>query len=204
MAQLAALVGYEPSPGVAANTELAFTIDPSSGAFGPALTGAGNGQVVPAASQSVTIPVGTRVQSVPVNPTQLPQPFRNFGRYSGAAPRGMPSRRSWRSRSRSLQSGNQVTTLHLHRKRCDEPEAGRYDSDLSANNAATESFTSLRTVKKVTVLGRREDHAGRSRRSAAHAGNAPPTAASDQAKPGTVSDITVTTTLNAGAVINQS
>ena len=45
---LAALVGYEPSPGVAANTSLAFTIDPATGAFGPALTGAGNGQVVPA------------------------------------------------------------------------------------------------------------------------------------------------------------
>ena len=72
---LAALVGYEPSPGVAANAALAFTIDPSTGAFGPALTGAGNGQVVPAASSSVTIPAGTRVQSIPNNPTQSPQPF---------------------------------------------------------------------------------------------------------------------------------
>lgn len=72
---LAALVGYQPSPGVAANTSLAFTIDPSTGAFGPALTGAGNGQVVPARSSSVTIPAGTRVQSIPNNPTQIPQPF---------------------------------------------------------------------------------------------------------------------------------
>jgi hypothetical protein len=72
---LAALVGYEPSPGVAASTSLAFTIDPSTGAFGPALTGAGNGQVVPATSSSVTIPAGTRVQSIPNNPTQTPQPF---------------------------------------------------------------------------------------------------------------------------------
>ena len=72
---LANLVGYEPSPGVAANTSLAFTIDPATGAFGPALTGAGNGQVVPVTSSSVTIPAGTRVQSIPNNPTQLPQPF---------------------------------------------------------------------------------------------------------------------------------
>jgi predicted phage baseplate assembly protein len=72
---LAALVGYRPSPGVAASASLAFSIDAATGAFGPALTGVANPQVVPAASATVTVPAGTRVQSIPNNPSQLPQPF---------------------------------------------------------------------------------------------------------------------------------
>ena len=72
---LAGLVGYVPSPGVAASTQLAFTLDPATGAFASALTGAGSGQVVPVTSSLVTIPAGTRVQSVPNSPGENPQPF---------------------------------------------------------------------------------------------------------------------------------
>ena len=54
---LAQLVGYKPSPGVAASTFLAFT-----------LTSA------PGSPDNVVIPAGTRVQSVP-NPGQQPQVF---------------------------------------------------------------------------------------------------------------------------------
>lgn len=54
---LAQLVGYKPSPGVAASTFLAFT-----------LTSA------PGSPDNVLIPAGTRVQSVP-NPGQQPQVF---------------------------------------------------------------------------------------------------------------------------------
>ncbi len=54
---LAQLVGYKPSPGVAASTFLAFT-----------LTSA------PGSPDNVLIPAGTRVQSVP-NPGQKPQVF---------------------------------------------------------------------------------------------------------------------------------
>jgi Baseplate J-like protein len=58
---LAQLIGYRPAPGVAASTALAFTLDTSPGQ--PAL-----------AAQPVTIPTGTRVQSVP-DPNQSPQNF---------------------------------------------------------------------------------------------------------------------------------
>lgn len=58
---LAQLIGYRPAPGVAASTALAFTLDTSPGQ--PAL-----------AAQPVTIPTGTRVQSVP-DANQSPQNF---------------------------------------------------------------------------------------------------------------------------------
>jgi hypothetical protein len=55
--ELAALVGYEPSPGVAASASLAFTLASA-----------------PGSPDSVLIPAGTRVQSVP-GPGQTPQVF---------------------------------------------------------------------------------------------------------------------------------
>jgi len=59
--ELARLIGYELAPGVAASTFLAFTLQESPGAPG-------------AAAQPVTLPVGTRVQSVP-GPDETPQSF---------------------------------------------------------------------------------------------------------------------------------
>ena len=59
--ELARLIGYQPSPGVAASTTLAFTLEDAPGA--PSLGAA-----------PVTVPVGTRVQSVP-GPDELPQTF---------------------------------------------------------------------------------------------------------------------------------
>ena len=55
--ELAALVGYEPSPGVAASAILAFTLSSA-----------------PGSPDNVLIPAGTRVQSVP-GPGQTPQVF---------------------------------------------------------------------------------------------------------------------------------
>jgi hypothetical protein len=55
--ELAALVGYQPSPGVAASAVLAFTLSSAPGSPSPVL-----------------IPAGTRVQSVP-GPGQSPQVF---------------------------------------------------------------------------------------------------------------------------------
>lgn len=55
--ELAALVGYRPSPGVAASAMLAFSLNSA-----------------PGAPDNVTIPAGTRVQSVP-GPGQTPQVF---------------------------------------------------------------------------------------------------------------------------------
>jgi hypothetical protein len=59
--ELARLIGYQLAPGVAAGTALAFTLDEALGA--PAL-----------AARLVTIPVGTRVQSLP-DPGQEAQNF---------------------------------------------------------------------------------------------------------------------------------
>ncbi len=75
--ELANLVGYRMSPGVAASAFLAFTIDPSAGAFGTALTAAVNAQVLPELVPSIIVPVGTRVQSIP-GPGEMPQTFETI------------------------------------------------------------------------------------------------------------------------------
>lgn len=59
--ELAKLIGYELSPGVAASTHLAFTLQEARG-------------LPRGAAETVTIPVGTRVQSVP-GPDEQPQSF---------------------------------------------------------------------------------------------------------------------------------
>lgn len=59
--ELARLIGYQPSPGVAASTYLAFMLEDAPGM--PSL-----------AARPVTIAVGTRVQSVP-GPDEQPQTF---------------------------------------------------------------------------------------------------------------------------------
>lgn len=59
--ELARLIGYRPSPGVAASTHLAFTLEDAPGM--PSLGAA-----------PVTVPIGTRVQSVP-GPDEQPQTF---------------------------------------------------------------------------------------------------------------------------------
>ena len=58
--ELAREIGYELAPGVAANVDLAFTVEDAVGA-----------------PDMVTVPVGTRVQSVP-GPGQLPQTFETI------------------------------------------------------------------------------------------------------------------------------
>jgi hypothetical protein len=75
--ELANLVGYRMSPGVAAVAYLAFTIDPSAGAFGTALTAPVNAQVVPEPAPSIVVPAGTRVQSIP-GPGEKPQAFETI------------------------------------------------------------------------------------------------------------------------------
>lgn len=62
--ELARLIGYRPSPGVAASTSLAFTLEASPGQLS-------------LAAQPVTIPAGTRVQSIP-DPGQMAQTFETI------------------------------------------------------------------------------------------------------------------------------
>lgn len=82
--QLANLVGYRMSPGVAADAYLAFTIDPSAGAFGTVLTATVNAQVMPEQVPMTIIPVGTRVQSIP-GPGQTPQTFETVEQINARA-----------------------------------------------------------------------------------------------------------------------
>lgn len=56
--ELARSIGYELRPGVAASTYLAFTIDPST-----------------TSNEKTTIPMGTKVQSIPTNGGKMPQMF---------------------------------------------------------------------------------------------------------------------------------
>ncbi len=90
VAWLANLVGYRMSPGVAADAFLAFTIDPSAGAYGavlstpanamlaqaftPAQPASAGAQSMPEQIPSTVIPIGTQVQSIP-GPGQTPQTF---------------------------------------------------------------------------------------------------------------------------------
>jgi predicted phage baseplate assembly protein len=62
--ELSRLIGYQPSPGVAASTYLAFALEDAPGM--PSL-----------AATPVTIPVGTRAQSVP-GPDEQPQTFETI------------------------------------------------------------------------------------------------------------------------------
>jgi predicted phage baseplate assembly protein len=72
--ELAALIGYQLRPGVAASTWLAFTIDDAPGATGTTLTPPTIAAVMPEAPQTVTIDIGAKVQSVP-GPGEQPQVY---------------------------------------------------------------------------------------------------------------------------------
>ncbi|HYJ87075.1 MAG TPA: putative baseplate assembly protein [Pyrinomonadaceae bacterium] len=72
--ELARLINYQLSPGVAASTYLAFTLEEAPGALGQTLTPGTSAQVSPAQIPPVTIDVGTKVQSVP-GPGELAQTF---------------------------------------------------------------------------------------------------------------------------------
>jgi hypothetical protein len=79
--QLANLVGYRMSPGVSASAYLAFTIDPTAGAFGTVLASPAVAQVLPELVPSVLVPAGTRVQSIP-GPGETPQTFETSAQIS--------------------------------------------------------------------------------------------------------------------------
>jgi hypothetical protein len=153
VAQLAALVGYRPSPGVAASTELAFTLDPASGAFGPALSGpllpgGGVGQMPADALKAVPIPTGTRVQSVPATPNELPQNFETVIDIQGRA--------AWNAISPRLSQPQQiiddlakdVTTLILSGAVTNLKPG---DPILILKNSSDSNFNQLRFVHKVTI-----------------------------------------------------
>jgi predicted phage baseplate assembly protein len=82
--ELAQLIGYELRPGVAASTCLAFTLDDSPGAFGTTLVPPTTAAVLPEAAPTVTVDVGTKVQSVP-GPNEMPQTFETIEKINARA-----------------------------------------------------------------------------------------------------------------------
>lgn len=80
--ELARLIGYELDPGVAATVYLAFTIEDAPGGFGRALSVASTMPTAPEEAPPVTIPVGTKVQTVP-GPDELPQTFETIEEIEG-------------------------------------------------------------------------------------------------------------------------
>lgn len=98
VAWLANLVGYRMSPGVAADACLAFTIDPSAGAFGAVINTPPNPMLaqafsaphaappgprsMPAQLPSIVIPRGTQVKSV-AGPGQMPQTYETVDQIDG-------------------------------------------------------------------------------------------------------------------------
>ncbi len=78
--QLARLIGYRLSPGVAAGAYLAFTLEDTAGTAVSSAVGAASGAAARTASedpQPVTIDIGTRVQSIP-GQDELPQTFETI------------------------------------------------------------------------------------------------------------------------------
>lgn len=63
--ELARLIGYEPRPGVAASTLLAFTLEDAPGSGGQALSLGTTAQVVPHEPPPLVLEAGAKAQSVP-------------------------------------------------------------------------------------------------------------------------------------------
>ncbi|HME35239.1 MAG TPA: putative baseplate assembly protein [Candidatus Sulfotelmatobacter sp.] len=99
--ELAQLIGYELRPGVAASTCLAFTVDPAQGALGTALVPPTTAGVVPEPAPTITVPVGTKVQSVP-GPNEQPQTFETIERINARA--------EWNTISPRLTQPQQIVT----------------------------------------------------------------------------------------------
>jgi hypothetical protein len=126
--ELARLIGYELAPGVAAGTHLAFTLQEAPGGAA-------------AAAAPVTIPVGTRVQSVP-GPDEQPQSFETVEAFEArvdwnAIPvqADVPWRPQIADTSLELAGvGNNVNTgdvlLIVGRERVDNPASNRWDIRL--------------------------------------------------------------------------
>src|ERR1051325_4891919 len=72
--ELARLINYQLSPGVAASTYLAFTMEDAPGALGQILSTGTSAQVSPPQLPPVTLDVGTKVQSIP-GPGDVAQTF---------------------------------------------------------------------------------------------------------------------------------
>ncbi len=91
--ELARAIGYELSPGVAANTFLAFTVEDA-----------------PGAPRRATVPQGTKVQSVPVQ-GKLPQTFETI--------EGIQARAEWNAlrprltRPQTLKIGSSIDQVYL-------------------------------------------------------------------------------------------
>lgn len=75
--ELARLINYELRPGVAASAYLAFTIEDAPGAAGQALALGTTAQVAPEQLAPITIPLGTKVQSIP-GPGEQAQTFETI------------------------------------------------------------------------------------------------------------------------------
>ncbi len=84
LTELAQLIGYEPGPGVAASTYLAFTLEDAPGAFGLALNLSEMARGARETLPPITIDIGTRVQSVP-GPGEEPQMFETVERIEARA-----------------------------------------------------------------------------------------------------------------------
>ena len=99
--ELAELIGYQLRPGVAASAFLAFTIEETAAAFGTALVAPTISQVIPQQAPTVTIPVGTQIQSIP-GPGQTPQTYETIEQ--------IDARGDWNAITPLLSEAQQVLT----------------------------------------------------------------------------------------------
>lgn len=81
---LARLIGYELSPGVAADVYLAFTLEDAPGVFGQALNTATTKQRTPTPPPPITIDIGTKAQSIP-GPGEQAQSFETIEKIDARA-----------------------------------------------------------------------------------------------------------------------
>jgi hypothetical protein len=81
---LARLIGYELSPGVAADVYLAFTLEDAPGVLGQALNTATTEQRPPTPPPPITIDIGTKAQSIP-GPGEQAQIFETIEKIDARA-----------------------------------------------------------------------------------------------------------------------
>jgi predicted phage baseplate assembly protein len=124
LVHLARLIGYEPRPGVAANTYLAFTIEDT-----------------PGSPEKTYIDAGTQVQSIP-GPNELPQTFETM--------QGIEARSAWNAmKARTKQPHPLNTGLNMVTVRGLEVGVRRGDSLLIVAGAGA-AERAVKRVKRVT------------------------------------------------------
>ncbi|PTR05772.1 putative phage baseplate assembly protein [Nitrosospira sp. Nsp5] len=132
--ELARLIGYELAPGVAASTHLAFTLQDAPG-------------LPRGVAETVTIPIGSRVQSVP-GPDEQPQSFETV-----EAIQARPEWNVFKAKMREMKAlglGTEVIYLHGIATQLKAGDALLFVSSERENDTGSENWN-FRRIQRVVL-----------------------------------------------------